>query len=58
MGDECLRNRSTDATERLIDRLVSWSGSCLLLLAFASDQCEALCEGSDTTESIIYINYE
>ena len=40
MGGECLRKfECRYATEKLLDRLVFWSGPCLLLFALLSDQC-------------------
>ena len=42
------------ATEKPLDRLVFWSGPCLLLFALLSDQrglVVVLGEGSDTIES-------
>ena len=40
MGGECLRTfECRYATEKLLDRLVFWSGPCLLLFALLNDQC-------------------
>ena len=44
IGDECLRKLECRyATEKLLDRLVFWSGPCLLLFALWSDQRGLCC---------------
>ena len=44
IGDECLRKfECRYATEKLLDRLVFWSGPCLLLFAVWSDQRGLCC---------------